>query len=377
MAGRTLVVTNDFPPRVGGIESFVLAMVERMDPAGVVVHTARQPADVAFDAGLEFPVVRDPSRIMLPTPAITRRVAATARRFGCDSVWFGAAAPLGLMAAALRHQTGVRRTVATTHGHEVWWAKALGFRQLLRRIGDTNDTLTYVAEYTREHIARALTPQAAAAFVRLAPGVDIDRFHPDVDGTQVRAALGLTGRPVVVCVSRFVERKGQDTLVESWPLVQAAVPGAALLLVGDGPIRKALERRALELGVANDVLFAGAQPWADLPPYFAAGDVFCMPTRTRKAGLEVEALGIVYLEASSCACPVVVGRSGGAPDTVVEGVTGLSVDGRDAAAVAQAMTQLLLDPVTARAMGVRGRAWVEERWTWDASRDELLRLLSG
>ena len=244
MSGRILVVTNDFPPRVGGIESFVLEMVRRLPPDQVVVHTARQPGDAEFDATLAFPVVRDPSRIMLPTPAITRRSVAIAREHGCDRVWFGAAAPLGLMASALRKRAGVVRTVATTHGHEVWWAMLPGARRLLRRIGDTNDVLTYLGEFTRSRIARALTPAARERMVQLTPGVDVELFHPGVDGSPIRQRYALGDRPVIVCVARMVKRKGQDTLIKALPLVQQSVPGAMLLLVGDGPDRGRLERLA-------------------------------------------------------------------------------------------------------------------------------------
>jgi phosphatidylinositol alpha-1,6-mannosyltransferase len=377
VARRTLVITNDFPPRVGGIESFVLAMVLRMAPETVVVHTARQAGDAAFDATLTFPVIRDASRIMLPTPSITKRSVAIAQDMGCDSVWFGAAAPLGLMAAALKSRAGVRRTVATTHGHEVWWAKTPGTRRLLYRIGETNDVLTYLGEYTRSQIARALSPAATARMAQLTPGVDADAFNPSVDGRPVRALYGLGERPVVVCVSRFVERKGQDILIRALPFVQSSVPDAALLLVGDGPMRERLVRIASELGVAKDVVFAGAKPWAELPPFFAAGDVFCMPTRTRRGGLEVEGLGIVYLEASATGLPVVAGDSGGAPDAVLNGETGAVVDGTHAEAVAEAVSRLLLDPERARVWGAAGRAWVESTWQWDQLGQRLRSLLAG
>jgi len=348
-----------------------------MDPSTVVVHTARQPGDAAFDAGLEFPVIRDPSRIMLPTPAITKRSVAIAKDMGCTAVWFGAAAPLGLMASALKNRAGVRRTVATTHGHEVWWAKAPGTRRLLRRIGETNDVLTYLGEYTRTQIARALTPSAAARMVQLTPGVDTEAFNPSVDGRPVRDLYGLGDRPVVVCVSRFVERKGQDMLIRALPLVQSEVPDAALLLVGDGPMRDKLVRLASELGVSRDVVFVGRKPWAELPPYFAAGDVFCMPTRTRKAGFEVEGLGIVYLEASASGLPVVAGNSGGAPDAVLDGVTGLIVEGESAAPVAGAITGLLASPAARTALGRAGRDWVSQGWTWGHRHQQLADLLSG
>jgi phosphatidylinositol alpha-1,6-mannosyltransferase len=376
VAGRTLVVTNDFPPRVGGIESFVLAMVRRMPPDQVVVHTARQPRDAAFDATLAFPVVRDPAKLMLPTPQITRRSVQIARDLGCESVWFGAAAPLGLMAKQLKARAGVRRTVATTHGHEVWWASTPGTQALLRRIGNSNDVLTYLGSYTRERIARALSAEAAARMVQLTPGVDDSAFHPRVDGTAVRERHGLGTRPVVVCVSRLVERKGQDMLIRSLPSIHRRLPDAAILIVGDGPQRGALERLVDELGLRNDVVFAGAKPWAETPPYFAAGDVFCMPTRTRKAGFEVEGLGIVYLEASACGLPVVAGDSGGAPDAVQEGVTGYVVDGRSPEAIAERVSGLLLDRDLGRQMGEQGRRWVEKRWRWDDLAAQLQDLLS-
>jgi phosphatidylinositol alpha-1,6-mannosyltransferase len=355
---------------VGGIESFVLAMVQRMDPATVVVHTARQDGDAAFDAALAFPVIRDRSRIMLPTPAITRRSVAIAREMGCDSVWFGAAAPLGLMASALKRRAGIRRTVATTHGHEVWWAKAPVTRQLLHRIGETNDVLTYLGEYTRSRISRALSPEAAERMVRLTPGVDTDAFNPDVDGQPVRERYGLGDRPVIVCVSRLVERKGQDTLIKALPQVQRSVPDAAVLLVGDGPMRPKLLRLAAKLGVSADIVFAGAVAWAALPPYVAAGDVFCMPCRTRKLGFEVEGLGIVFLEASATGLPVVAGDSGGAGDTVCHDETGLVVKGRPED-VAQAVVAEL-DARTGTRHGTAGRDFVVGNFQWSRTMKTLV-----
>lgn len=373
---RTLVVTNDFPPRTGGIESFVLAMAQRMPPGDVVVHTARQRGDAAFDAGLPFPVVRDRSPLMVPTPAIARRSAQIARAEGCDRVWFGAAAPLGLMAGRLR-AAGVERLVATTHGHEVWWAALPPTRAALRRIGRGVDVVTYLGEYCRSRIAPALGPDAAARMVRLTPGVDDATFRPGAGGDAVRAELGLEGRPVVVCVSRMVARKGQDVLVRALPRIRDQVPGAALLLVGDGPNRRNVERLADRLGVRDHVVLAGRQPWSRTPAYYDAGDVFCMPTRTRRGGLEPEALGICYLEAAATGLPVVAGDSGGAPDAVLDGENGYVVPGRDVDAVADRCAELLLDRALAAKFGERGRAWVAEQWRWDDLAVRLRRLLAG
>ena len=374
--GRTLIVTNDFPPRTGGIESFVLAMAQRMPADRVVVHTARQPGDRDHDAALPFPVVRDPSRLMVPTPAIAQRSAALAREHGCDRVWFGAAAPLALMAPALR-RAGVRRVVATTHGHEVWWSSVPGARQALHAIGERTDVLTYLGEYCRARIARPLSPAARSRMVQLTPGVDDAVFRPGCGGEQVRERHGLTGRPVVVCVSRIVARKGQDVLVRAMPAIRERVPGAALLLVGDGPHRRSVERLVARLGLTDDVVLTGRVPWHETPAYYDAGDVFCMPTRTRLGGLEPEALGICYLEAAATGLPVVAGDSGGAPDAVLDGENGMVVDGRDVGEVADRVATLLQDRELAHRFGERGRAWVAQRWRWDDLAERLQRLLAG
>ncbi|HEX2176971.1 MAG TPA: glycosyltransferase family 4 protein [Nocardioidaceae bacterium] len=374
---RTLVVTNDFPTRRGGIESFVLALCERMPVDEVVVYTASMPGDAEFDAGLPFPVVRDRTSMLLPTPAVGRRVVRAFEEYRCDRVLFGAAAPLGLLAARLR-AAGAKRIVGMTHGHEAWWARVPVTRQALRRIGNTCDVLTYVSGWCRDVIASALSPEAAARMERLAPGVDVERFYPGCGGAQVRERLGIAAdAPVVVCVGRMVPRKGQDTLVRAWPRVLAEVPEARLLLVGDGPYRPRVERLAESLAVSESVVFTGGVPWAEIPGYVDAGDVFAMPSRTRRLGLEVEALGIVALEAAACGLPVVVGDSGGAPDTVVDGETGCVVDVRGPAGLADRFAHMLGDTKRSAAMGAAGRNRVMNSWTWHASSAVVSELLAA
>ncbi|WP_329542084.1 glycosyltransferase family 4 protein [Streptomyces sp. NBC_01358] len=378
---KTLIVTNDFPPRPGGIQAFLHNMALRLDPEQVVVYASTwkrgvegAAATAAFDAEQPFTVVRDRTTMLLPTPRVTRRAAELLRTHGCSSVWFGAAAPLGLMAPALR-RAGARRLVATTHGHEAGWAQLPASRQLLRRIGEGTDTLTYLGEYTRSRIAAALTPAAAARMVQLPPGVDEKTFHPDSGGDRVRARLGLTDRPVVVCVSRLVPRKGQDTLILAMPAILAEVPDAVLLVVGGGPYAGELKKLAADTGVLDSVRFTGPVPWEELPAHYGAGDVFAMPCRTRRGGLDVEGLGIVYLEASATGLPVVAGDSGGAPDAVLDGETGWVVRGGSAEESAERIVALLGDAELRRRMGERGRAWVEEKWRWDLLAEKLRELL--
>jgi len=379
---KVLIVSNDFPPRRGGIQSFVHALASRMPAGSVVVYAPSWDGAAAFDARQPFPVIRHPTSLMLPVPTVGRRAARILKEHDCDTVLFGAAAPLGLLTPSLR-RAGARRVVAITHGHEAGWAALPGARALLRRIGDHVDVLTYLGEYFRVRLARALSAAAAARMVRLAPGVDNGAFRPGAGGEEIRERLGLGNRPVVVCVSRMVPRKGQDTLIRAWPRVLAAATGETgpagpvLLLVGDGPYRADLERLAQRAGVSRSVVFTGAVPLAELPAHYAAGNVFAMPCRTRRGGLDVEGLGIVYLEASASGLPVVGGDSGGAPDAILDGETGYVVPGRDTGAVASRIAELLADPAGAAAMGEKGAAWVDREWRWDLVAERLWQILSG
>jgi phosphatidylinositol alpha-1,6-mannosyltransferase len=369
---RTLIVTNDFPPRRGGIQSFVYTLATGLPEGTMTVYAPAWDGAADFDARQPFPVVRHPTSLMLPVPAVARRAAAIAREHGCDTVLFGAAAPLGLITPVLRKRAGVTRAVALTHGHEAGWAALPGARSLLRRIGDEVDVVTYLGEYFRVRLARALSPQARRRMVRLAPGVDTSFFRPGAGGEMVRQRLGLYDRPVVACVSRMVPRKGQDTLIRAWPAIKEQVSDAVLLLVGDGPHAPALKSLTQSRQV-SDVVFTGPVPWPELPGYYDAADVFAMPCRTRRGGLDVEGLGIVYLEASAAGVPVVGGDSGGAPDAILDGETGYVV--RDLPGVVARVTELLRDPAKARAMGEKGLAWVEREWREELSAARLEAIL--
>ena len=374
---RTLIITNDFPPRAGGIESFVHQIALRRPAGSVVVYSsspgvADQTADPHFDLRQPFPIVRDAARVLLPTPGVVRRARVIAELEECDSVLYGAAAPLGLAAERLRPL--VRRQVAITHGHESGWTVLPGASAALHRIGENVDTVTYLGEYTRRRLSRSLSPTATSRMRRLAPGVDTDRFRPGNGGDEVRERLGLGDRPVVVCVSRMVPRKGQDTLIRAWPRILADVPDAVLLLVGDGPYASRLRSAAAGL---DSVRFTGPVPAEELPAHYDAGDVFAMPCRTRRSGMDVEGLGMVYLEASATGLPVVAGASGGAPDAVLEGRTGNVVDGSIPGPTARALIRLLKDPDRAAVMGAHGREWVSREWTWERTLERLGDLLSG
>jgi phosphatidyl-myo-inositol dimannoside synthase len=365
MTPRLLVVTNDFPPRPGGIQSFVHGVVSRLPPDQVVVLTSRWRGSDAWDAQQSFPVVRHNTQVLLPVPAVRSHAIELLREHDCSEVWFGAAAPLGLLAPALR-AAGAERLIATTHGHEVGWAALPAARSLLRRIASNVDVVTYLGDYTRARLAKAISPYDDR-LRRLVPGVDTALFTPDAASADRRAALGLSDRPVVVCVSRLMPRKGQDVLVRALPEIRRRVPDSALVLVGGGPSRSRLTRLAEQAGVGDHVIFSGSVSHQDLPEWYAVGDVFAMPCRERLGGLDLEGLGMVFLEAAACSLPVVAGRSGGSVDAVLNGKTGRLVDGRAITEVAGAICDLLRNPALAATMGARGRAWVDQTWSWSAT----------
>jgi phosphatidyl-myo-inositol dimannoside synthase len=373
---RTLLVTNDFPPRPGGIQNYLQAMVDRMPAGELAVYAPAWPGAAEFDAALAYPVHRHPTSLMLPTPDVAQCAAALSRAHGATTVWFGAAAPLALLGPVLRRRAGIRRVVASTHGHEVGWSMLPVARQALRRIGRDADALTVVSRYTRGRFAAAFGPDAALE--HLPPGVDTGVFRPDPAArAALRGRYGLGDAPVITCVSRLVARKGQDQLIRVLSRVRARVPGARLLLVGHGPDVGRLRRLADRHGVAEHVVFTGAVPAPELPAHHAVGDAFALPCRTRGGGLDVEGLGIVLLEASASGLPVVAGDSGGAPETVREGVTGHVVGGRDADALAAVLIGLLSDPDRARRMGAAGREWMLREWALPALVERLRGLLAG
>lgn len=369
----TLVVTNDFPPRGGGIQTFVRALVGQFQPDQIVVFSSTSPGSDDYDDQQPFQIVRHPTSMLLPTPGVRRAVVDQVRRVGADQVWFGAAAPLGLLAPALR-SSGVRTLVGSTHGHETGWAAAPVARQLLRRIASGLDSLTYITEFTRSKLQSVVG--SVTDLQRVSPGVDVERFHPGVDATAVRRTNRLEGHLVIGCVSRLVPRKGQDVLIAAMPLIRAQVPSAVLFIVGHGRDIARLQALVQRHGVEDCVRFSGAVSGEELPAHYAASDVFAMPCRTRRAGLDVEGLGMVYLEAAATGIAVVAGNSGGAPEAIDDGVTGLVVsDPRSAAAVAEPLVRLLLDTAERDRMGIAGRAWVEQHWTWQAQADRLKSLL--
>lgn len=359
----TLIVSNDFPPRIGGIESFVADLAALLD-GDVVVYTSGPPGAAGSDRRRGYPVIRDGS-LLLPGPRLAKRTASVLRHYGASRVIFGAAAPLGLLAPALR-AAGAEVLVGLTHGHEIWWASVPGARAVLRRIGDDCDHLTFISEYTAGRIGPALSAAARSRLLRLAPPVDLARFAPPADHRQ---------RTGCVAVGRFVSQKGFATLVRAWRLVLDATPSPTerhqLSLVGDGPERGRLQAMVSRLGLRGSVRFTGALGRDQVVAELQRARVFASPVRTRLAGLNPEGLGLAAIEAAACGLPVIVGDSGGAPETVREGESGFVVPAEDHRLLAMMIARLLADPAGARAMGAAGRQFAAASFGADRARQTL------
>ena len=375
---KILLVTNDFGPRAGGIETFVIGLLERIKGHEVTVFTSQQGDTSVYDQQwidkFGVRVIRDQSKILLPSWRVTRAAKKIVAAKNINVVVFGAAAPLALMSPSLR-KSGVKKIIALTHGHEVWWAKIFPFRLAIKRIGKNVDHLTYLGEFTRQAISKPLTRKSATEMVKIAPGIDTAHFIPQPDAMQKRKELGLQDKKIIISVGRLVHRKGQDNLIQAMPAVLKKIPNAHLLLVGEGPYRKHLEKLVLKSSLEQNVTFAGRIMYDRLPSYLSAADLFAMPSRSRFFGLEVEGLGIVYLEASACGIPVVAGNSGGAPDAVLEGVTGLCVDGTNIEQITAAIVEICSDAERASHMGAAGRNWIVNQWRWDIWSKEFNALL--
>jgi len=399
----TLVVTNDFPPRIGGIETFVSQACRFLDE-DVAVLTSTAPGSSGWDGAAGYPVVRLPGPL-LPTPAVGRAAVDLMRRTAADRVLFGAAAPLALLAPTLRG-AGARRIVALTHGHEAWWATLPGSRRMLRRIGDEVDVLTTISDYVAVRVAAALSPAGRAKLVRLPPPVDLDVFTPAADRGLADDRPGTSRIPTyvgkrdaepptgshnptyvgkssaretggrVIAVGRMVRRKGFGTLLQAWALLTEAEPDRPyeLVLVGDGPERPSLLRR-VERHQLPRVRFTGALDQTGVLTELQRAEVLAFPVRTRLGGLDPEGLGLAPLEAAACGLPVVVGRSGGAPETVDHGRTGYLIDPHDPYELAARLSDLLADPDLGRRLGTAGRDLVAERFGAVAARQVLRRAL--
>lgn len=319
-----------------------------------------------FDEAVPFDVVRERRRFIWPSRGVAHRLEAEIARTGAEIVLFGDAFPLALMGSRLA--SGGTPYVVMAHGFDYWLSTVPIAHTVMKRMTAPASRVAGCSEFISRRV-RTAVPHGVPVSV-LHPGADVERFRPDLPTADIRERLGLGDRPLIVCVSRLVRRKGQDVLIRAMRSIQRRVPEAELLIVGSGPYEATL-RGLAEHAPTRSVTFAGEVSERELPRYYAAGDVFAMPCRTRLAGLEVEGWGNVFLEAAACGRPVVVGDSGGAREALVHGETGLLVDGAEVDEVAEAVATLLEDPAYALRLGKAGRARVEREHTWSRVAERL------
>ena len=336
---RLLLITNDYPPKPGGIQQYLGNVIAAYPDDYHIIA----PADAA--AVPDDRISRHHTTFMWPTGSVAAWVAERAAEFDPDVILFGAPHPLPLLGPALRERLGVPYGVLS-HGAEVTIPAAVpGGRQILARALRDADVRFAVSRFTADRVRR-LTGRDV---VFVGAGVDVDTFTPPPDGGH--------DVPVVGCVSRFVPRKGQHRLLEAAARLDRPVE---VLLVGKGRKEAELRSTARKLGVP--VRFAVDVPWSDLPDLYRSMDVFCMPCKSRWGGLEVEGLGLVFLEAAATGLPVLAGDSGGSPETVIPGETGYVVHSVDD--IVEGLDIVLSDPERAGAMGAAGRRFVEDVFTW-------------
>jgi len=387
----SLLVTNDFPPKVGGIQSYLWELWRRLPADEVTVLTTPYPGAAEFDRAQPFRVVRDRNGVLLPTPALAGRIDALAREVGAGVILLDPALPLG----ALGPRLAAAPYVAVLHGAEVTVPGRLpGTRALLRRVLRSAAGVLAAGTYPADEAARAAGRPLPGLVVP--PGVDVERFRPNGDEAAraaVRRRYGLPeAAPVVLGVSRLVPRKGFDVLIDAvarlarrrFPAPDpgggpaGGVTGAVhLALAGTGRDRDRLARRAVRAGIDDRFHLLGRVPDEDLAAVYSASDVFAMCCRERWGGLEAEGFGIVFLEAAACGLPAVAGGSGGAGEAVEDGATGFVVDPLDAGAVADALARLLDDPELRRTMGSRARARAETSFAYDGLAARLEPLARG
>lgn len=375
---NTLFITNDFPPRPGGIQTFVYELARKFDPSQVTVLSSNWEGASEFDLNEKFEIVRANTKLLLPTKSTLKLAKKIIQEKEISTVIFGASAPLGLLAKSIR-KLGVSRIIAFTHGHEAGWAKTPITKQLLRKIGNEVDLLTYLTSYTKKEISKGLSPEVVLKMRQLLPAVDPNLFNPTnlILGAKLRDEIGFANRPTIVSISRLMARKGFDELIKAMPVLKEQIPGIALVIVGDGKDRQNLENLVSNLDLELDVHFAGKVAHKDLPAWYGVGDIFVMPCRTRLSGWDVEGLGIVYLEASATGLAVIAGDSGGAPEAVVKGQTGFVVNGTNQAEITNRIIELFENPKLREELGINGRQWVLDNWTWDKPFARLQKIIAG
>jgi phosphatidylinositol alpha-1,6-mannosyltransferase len=381
---KVLLLARVFPPRIGGIENYVYnlyaGLADRLD---VRVLAPQYPGWRQFDAQSPLPIVRfrqpplfgERHKVIL-APMFLRAcrevIEFRPQEIHCDQ------ADSAVVALGLKRLFGIPYRVFA-YSMEITERR---FTAPPRAAFRSARAVLSITENTKRLVMAEFGVPAERIRV-VFPAVDANRFAPRPRPQALAQRLGVDGKKVILTTGRLPasERyKGQDTVIRALPTVLKQVPDVAYVLVGDGPDRPRLEQLARDHGVADAVVFAGEVPDRELPDYYNLCDAFVMLSRDRPlrtGGSLGEGFGIVFLEAAACGKPAVGGRSGGIPEAVSDGVSGLLADPTSVPTVAQTITQLLQDPDLARRLGEQARSRVLEHFTWQRSCEGLFSALNG
>ena len=358
---KHLLVTNDFPPKLGGIQSYLWELWRRLPPDEVTVLTTPHPRAAMWDREQPFRIDRTTEPVLLPHPLLARRINRLADEVDAEIVILDPVLPLGMLAPALRRPHGY-----VLHGAEITLPGRLPVSgRVLGALLRGADLVIAAGGYPLAEAERAAGCELASAVVP--PGVDIERFRPlrAAERRAARTGFGLPPlTPLITSVSRLVPRKGMDVLIRAAARLAPAHPDLTVAIAGEGRDAARLRRLAADLGAP--VAFVGRVHDEQVASFVGCGDLFAMLCRDRWAGLEQEGFGIVFLEAAASGLASVAGRSGGSHEAVAHDLTGLVVnDPRDVVAVAGALGSLLDDASRRRAMGRAARRRVESEFSYD------------
>jgi phosphatidylinositol alpha-1,6-mannosyltransferase len=370
-----ILVSNDFPPKVGGIQNYLFELWSRLPLTNTKVITTKYDGDKAFDANLDFAVDRY-SKILWPTPKLIKHVNATINEFKSDVVFIDPLLPTGLITSKIKGAS----KISIIHGAEVTVpGRLLPSRVLIRKSVQDSDVILSAGNYAARELVRAIG--RPINMVRIPPGVDIHNFYVPSDDQKVQAKesivseLGLEkDSRILVSMSRLVPRKGFDVAIKSLAGLEQNVH---LIIIGKGRDLKRLQGLVEKLGLQKRVHFLGSVSHQKMLSVLHSADLFLMLCRDRWASLEAEGFGIVFLEAQSCGLPVIVGRSGGSSESLIDEKTGFLVDSESPTEIREKINKILSDDKLSKEFSAAGRAFVEKEHSYDYLATLLLPLVNG
>ena len=358
---RIVLATNDFPPKIGGIQTYCYQLAKNLTLLGeeVIVLAPGAEGDLGFDKKQDFKIIRGRKKISLYFTFFS-----TLRRERIEKILVAHRANYAHLASGANTLFKIPYDIIA-YGGEILLS---GRRKPIKKNFKRAQKVITISNFTKERLIEIGIPEKKIVVIH--PGVDPTKFNPELSPSEIRKRFNLENKRVILTVSRLVKRKGHHNVLKALPQVLEKVPNLVYLIVGKGEEEKTLRKTARDLKLEERVVFAGGIV-EELPPYYAACDLFIMPSYEIKEKGDVEGFGIVFLEANACGKPVIGGRSGGVPDAVIDGETGLLVDPLSINQIAQALIKLLTNPEYSQKLGKKGRERVEKELNWQKVAEKI------